>query len=317
MKKFFSGAMALILFVTMLAIIPGCDSKKQKDTISISGAFALYPLTVKWAEEYQKIHPEVSIDVSAGGAGKGMTDVLSGMVDLAMFSRSVSPEEVEKGAWSVSVSRDAVVPMVNVSNPHLQVLKKRGIKQSEFEQIFIDRKIVSWNQLMKNSGSDKISVFTRSDACGAAEMWGKYLGKNQESIEGIGVFGDPGMADAVKKDPLGLGYNNVIYAYDIKSRKFYPGLEVLPIDINNNEMIDPEEDFYSSLDSIMLAIRDGRYPAPPARDLFLISKGEPAKQSVKDFLLWILTEGQQFVHEAGYVQLKDEQIETEKSRLNK
>lgn len=82
-------------------------------------------------------------------------------------------------------------------------------------------------------------------------------------------------------------------------------------------MIDPEEDFYSSLDSIMLAIRDGRYPAPPARDLFLISKGEPVKQSVKDFLFWILTEGQQFVHEAGYVQLKDEQIETEKSRLNK
>ncbi|MBK7028471.1 MAG: hypothetical protein IPH45_04355 [Bacteroidales bacterium] len=125
------------------------------------------------------------------------------------------------------------------------------------------------------------------------------------------------MADAVKKDRLGLGYNNVIYAYDIKSRKFYPGLEVLPIDINNNEMIDPEEDFYSSLDSIMLAIRDGRYPAPRPGTFSLISKREPVKQSVKDFLLWILTEGQQFVHEAGYVQLKDEQIETEKSRLNK
>ncbi|MBK7028472.1 MAG: substrate-binding domain-containing protein [Bacteroidales bacterium] len=183
MKKFYSGIATLFLFVSILVIVPGCENKNQKDTISISGAFALYPLTVKWAEEYQKIHPEVSIDVSAGGAGKGMTDVLSGMVDLAMFSRSVSPEEVGKGAWSISVSRDAVVPMVNVSNPHLQVLKKRGVKQSEFEQIFIDRKIVSWNQLMKNSGSDKISCFTRSDACGAAEMWGKYLGKTRKALK--------------------------------------------------------------------------------------------------------------------------------------
>ncbi|NVO20575.1 MAG: PstS family phosphate ABC transporter substrate-binding protein [Bacteroidetes bacterium] len=305
----------MIAFVAMILIPTGCKQQPQKDTISISGAFALYPLTVKWAEEYQKIHPEVRIDVSAGGAGKGMTDVLSGMVDLAMFSRSVSPEETSKGAWSVSVSRDAVLPMINAANPHLALLKERGIKQSEFVDIFINKKFTTWNQLLGNKGNEKLNVFTRSDACGAAEMWGKYLGKNQESIEGVGVFGDPGMADAVKKDALGLGYNNVIYAYDIKSRKTYPGLDVLPIDINSNGKIDPEENFYSSLDSVMSAIRDRRYPSPPARDLFLISKGKPEKKSVTAFLEWILTDGQKYVNDAGYVQLKPEQIETEKSKL--
>ena len=44
-----------------------------KGNITISGAFALYPLTVKWAEEFKKLNPTVKIDISAGGAGKGMT----------------------------------------------------------------------------------------------------------------------------------------------------------------------------------------------------------------------------------------------------
>ena len=299
----------------MLFLPSSCKEKSRKKTISVSGAFALYPLTVKWAEEYQKLHPDITINVSAGGAGKGMTDVLSGMVDLAMFSRTVSPEETGKGAWSMAVSRDAVVAMVNSDNPYLSEIKRRGLKQSEFTGLFIDKTITSWNQLLGKPGNDKVNVFTRSDACGAAEMWGKYLGKNQESIEGVGVFGDPGMADAVRKDPLGLGYNNVIYAYDIKSRKTYPGLDVVPIDQNNNGVIDAGENVYSSLDSIMQAIRDGKYPSPPARDLYLISKGAPEKKSVRAFLEWILTDGQKFVKEAGYVQLKPDQIELEKAKL--
>jgi len=40
----------------------------------------------KWAEEYTKLYPNIKIDISAGGAGKGITDVLSGMVDIAMVS---------------------------------------------------------------------------------------------------------------------------------------------------------------------------------------------------------------------------------------
>jgi phosphate transport system substrate-binding protein len=56
------------------------------------------------------------------------------------------------------------------------------------------------------------------DAAGAPETWAKYLGnKKQEDLLGIGVFGDPGIAEAVAKDPLGIGYNNLGYAYDAAS----------------------------------------------------------------------------------------------------
>ncbi|MEI6059904.1 MAG: substrate-binding domain-containing protein [Bacteroidota bacterium] len=314
-KKIGSVGMMMIMLIILSYIPSGCKQKESKDTISISGAFALYPLAVKWAEEYQKLHPGITIDISAGGAGKGMTDVLSGMVDLAMFSRSVSADEVTKGAWYIAVSRDAVLPMVSAKNPQLAELKVRGMTQAEFADVFVNKKLTEWNQLTAKPGHDKLNVYTRSDACGAAEMWGKYLGKNQESLQGVGVFGDPGISDAVKNDPFGIGYNNVIYAFDIKTRKPYPGVDVLPIDINGNGKIDAAENFYSSLDSVMLAIRDGVYPSPPARDLYLISKGAPVKESVRTFLEWILTDGQKFVNEAGYVRLKPNQIETEKAKL--
>ena len=93
--------------------IHGCQSNSDsssgskdqlKGKITLSGAFALYPLVVKWAEEFQKIHPGVTINVSAGGAGKGMADALSKMVDLGMYSKEVSPEEQAKGAWWVPVA---------------------------------------------------------------------------------------------------------------------------------------------------------------------------------------------------------------------
>jgi len=306
-------ALGLFLTITLSA----CQQKSRERNISISGAFALYPLTVKWAEEYQKLHPEITIDVSAGGAGKGMTDVLSGMVDLAMFSRTVSPEEISKGAWTLAVARDAVVPTVNSLNPYAGNILKQGLTKSQFTDIYITRKITAWNQLIPTAKSGMINIYTRSDACGAAEMWAKFLGSNQESLSGTGVFGDPGIADAVKSDKMGIGYNNIIYAYDTKSRKAYEGIKVVPIDINSNGKIDEDEDFYETIDEIMKAISEDKFPSPPARDLYFISKGTPTKKITADFLNWILTDGQKYVHEAGYVQLKTDIVNEQKVKFLK
>src|SRR5215216_2401687 len=75
------------------------SSKEKEVSVSLSGAFALYPLVQKWAEEYNKTHPNIRFDIQAGGAGKGLTDVLSGAVDVGMFSREISDAEKSKGIW--------------------------------------------------------------------------------------------------------------------------------------------------------------------------------------------------------------------------
>jgi phosphate transport system substrate-binding protein len=290
---------------------------KLKGKITLSGAFALYPLAVKWAEEFQKLNPEVTVNVSAGGAGKGMTDALSKMVDLGMYSKSVSPEEQAKGAWWIAVAKDAVLPTVNAHNPVLAELKKKGLTREKFVGIFINGTMKTWGQAVGNNSTVELQAFTRSDACGAADMWAKYLnGKTQEDLLGLGVNGDPGVADAVRRTPEGVGFNNLGFIYEMSTRKIYQGLEVIPIDLNNNGKIDPEEDFYGSMDQVMKAINDGIYPSPPARDLYFVSGGKPENFLVHEFLKWILTDGQKYVNEAGYVTIKPEQVQSELKKLN-
>jgi phosphate transport system substrate-binding protein len=80
-------------------------------------------------------------------------------------------------------------------------------------------------------------------------------------------------------------------------------------------VIEADENFYGSLDTIMRAIQTGRYPSPPARDLYLVSKGKPTDPVIIAFLDWILTDGQQFVHEGGYVELSEDKVINEKSKL--
>ncbi|HRZ77303.1 MAG TPA: substrate-binding domain-containing protein, partial [Bacteroidales bacterium] len=276
--------------------------------------FALYPLCVQWVEEFNKQYPNIQVDISAGGAGKGMADALSGMVDLGMFSREVSQAEVEKGAWFIAVARDAVLPTMNAAHPERQALQERGITRDEFRSIFMDGKITRWQQLGMESTED-IRIYTRSDACGAAAVWAEYLGGEQEDLLGLGVFGDPGLADAVKGDPLAIGYNNVNYVFDVTSRKKYDQLEVIPIDLNSDGAISKEEQVYSSLDNVTQAISQGVYPSPPARDLYLVSRGKPLRPQVRLFLEWILNKGQEMVSGAGYVGLTPDQVQAQRDKL--
>jgi len=282
--------------------------------ISLSGAFALYPLSVKWAEEFRKVYPGVKIDISAGGAGKGVTDALAGVTDIGLLSRDLTPEELKKSAVAFAVAKDAVVPVVSSSNPYLKELLAKGIKKSVLNNIFITGDVKSWGQVGVKSNAP-LHVYTRSDAAGAAETWAKYFGKKQEDLQGVAVFGDPGLATAVKKDPVGIGFNNIVYVYDSKTKKATNGIVPLPIDINNNGKIDANESFYGNIDQLVDAIADGRYPSPPGRDLYFLTKGVPKNPVVKEFIKWVLTDGQKYVREQGYINLSGAKINAGLNKL--
>jgi phosphate transport system substrate-binding protein len=310
MKKITSSFVAVLLISSLSSGRLNAQPKDDlKGNISISGAFALYPLTVKWAEEFKKIHPEVKFDISAGGAGKGMTDALAKMVDIGLVSREINPEEVKKGAFAVAVTKDAVVPTVSAANPNIKDILVNGLDREAAINIFITGKTKTWGQAIGTKSAVPIRIYTRSDACGAGETWAKYLGKKQEDLLGVGVFGDPGLAQAVSKDPSGIAYNNIGYAYDAKTKKPNPGVKVIPLDVNNNGKIDPDENFYSTMDELVNAIAAGKYPSPPARDLYFVTSGKPVKKELVEFIRWSLTEGQKYVFESGYINLPKEKLD--------
>jgi phosphate transport system substrate-binding protein len=320
-----SGFLLLILLMLVPATtLSGCGAPSNQPvvaagsslegTVAVSGAWALYPLMVRWGEEFQKLHPGVRFDISAGGAGKGMADALADAVDIGMVSREIYPEEEGKGAFWVSVAKDAVFVTVSEMNPVWEELSQKGLTRDTLVGIYITGDITTWNQVAgRPEVTDSLHVFTRSDACGAAATWAEYLGKKQEDLLGVAVYGDPGLLDAVIKDPLAIGFNNLNYAYDMDSGEPVAGAHVVPLDVNGNGQVDPEET-YATKEQAVAAVAGGHYPSPPARDLNLVTRGAPAGL-VKQFIVWILTDGQSYVAEAGYIPLPAEKLQKELDKL--
>jgi phosphate transport system substrate-binding protein len=324
MRKHHSKAIWFLVLIALATLtITGCnpavavvqDTQTLEGTITVSGAWALYPMMVRWGEEFQKLYPDVKFDISAGGAGKGMADALVGAADIGMVSRAVYPEEVDKGAFWVSVTRDAVFVTVNQNNPVWSDLHEKGVTRETFSGIYISGQITTWGQVVgRPEVMDAIHIFTRSDAAGAPATWAEYLGKMQEDLLGVGVYGDPGVLDAVIKDPLSIGYNNLNYAFDTQTGQPVAGARVMPIDVNGNGQADPEE-LYDNKDQAVNAVASGKYPSPPARDLNLVTQGQPTGL-VNTFLRWVLTDGQKYVAEVGYIPLTQEQLTAELKKLD-
>jgi phosphate transport system substrate-binding protein len=189
------------------------------------------------------------------------------------------------------------------------------VSREILSDIYITGEITTWGQVVgRPELADPIHVFTRSDACGAAVTWAEYLGHAQEDLLGVGVYGDPGVLEAVIKDPLGIGFNNLNYAFDFQTGQPVAGARVVPLDVNGNSQADLEE-FYDAKEQAIDAVATGRYPSPPARDLNLVTKGEPTGLA-SIFMKWILTDGQKYVDEVGYIPLTEEKLNEELQRLD-
>lgn len=286
---------------------PNQNGDELSGTIAISGAFALYPMMTVWAEEFTKLHPDVQFDVQGGGAGKGMTDTIAGAVDIGMISRSIKEEESAQGIFWVSVTKDAVFPIISAENPVAQQILAKGISQETFGKIYITGEIKTWGEVVGDPTiTDEIHVFTRSDASGAAEQWAKFGGgKAQEDLKGIGVNGEPAILDTVIKDPLAIGYGNLNSIFDLSSGDLVTGIIIPPIDIDKNGKADAIE-IYKVKEDAFGAVANGTYPSPPARFENLATKGKPTGLTLA-FIEWILTDGQQYLESAGFVPLTAEQ----------
>jgi len=289
-------SMLLIAVILASAAQCGCSEEKQlKGTITVSGAWAIYPTVVAWAEAFQKAHPKVRVDVSAGGAGKGASDAIAGLVDIGMVSREPDPAEIKKGIMPIYVLHDAVFPVVSEKNPALDELLKKGVKKDAWIWMYITGIASTWDDVTGAKTGKPLHVYTRSDSCGAAASWAAYMGKKQEDLKGIGVYGDPGLLETAKTDSLGIGYTNFSYIFT-RQGKVVDGARIVPIDANSNGKADPDE-IYQARDEAIKAIRAGKYPV--TRKNYFFVKGKPIPL-VKEFIEFCLgEEGTRIVDEVG------------------
>jgi phosphate transport system substrate-binding protein len=283
---------ALYLFI---AAASQAQEPAIKGTISLSGAWAIYPTAVSWGEGFSKKHPDVRVNVSAGGAGKGAADAISGLVDIGMVSRDPDTSEIAKGIVPLYILHDAVFPVAAEMNSALGAIMKTGVKKALWKDLYVSGHAATWDRLAANTSNKSIHVYTRSDACGAASSWAKYLDGKQEDLRGVGVFGDPGILEAVKRDPLGIGYSNFSYVFN-RDGSLLKGIRLIPIDANGNGIADSNE-IYNTRASAIKAIESGAYPV--ARKNYFFVKGKPTGL-VKAFIEFALSDdGTKIVEEVG------------------
>jgi phosphate transport system substrate-binding protein len=94
---------AATVMACVLASVAGCGAPGGGlrhggggSVIRVEGSDTMVNLAQAWAEEYNKSHPRVSVQVSGGGSGVGIASLIDEVTDLANASREMKDKELQR-----------------------------------------------------------------------------------------------------------------------------------------------------------------------------------------------------------------------------
>ncbi|HKY64443.1 MAG TPA: PstS family phosphate ABC transporter substrate-binding protein [bacterium] len=265
------------------------------NNITVKGSDTMVVLGQKWAEAYMKEKPGVTIQVTGGGSGTGIAALLNGTTNIANLSRAAKKEEIEKAKGQgrelkeIPVAFDGLAVVVNSANslPQLTIQQLMGIYTGHFN---------NWKEV---GGPDqKIIRYCRESNSGTYVFFKEHiLGERDYAPDCQTMPGTGAVAEAVTRDPSGIGYGGVSY-FEKRSE-----LKVLPLKKDEASAAISPLTAEGKVNS--LQIRNSEYPI--SRNLFVYVAGQQTPQ-VQAYIDWMLSDaGQKVVEEVGYVPLKDSQ----------
>jgi len=292
----------LTYLLTVLVIVPmlfiGCKKKTdevEKTVITIKGSDTMVNLSQKWAEEYMKLHPDVSIQVTGGGSGTGVASLLNKTTEIANSSRELKSAELDdakaKGVtpFVYQVALDGIAVIVHPES------KVDNLTIQQVSDIF-SGKITNWKSV---GGVDMpITLYGRENSSGTYEFFkehvlGKVNGKQVDYSTATQVLqGTAALGEAVARDKKGIGYGGVGYFAERNDVK------ILHIKKDENSIaISPAENNKVNYDVIW----SGDYSI--SRYLYCFTNGE-ATGKLKEFMDFIVSqEGQDVVRTMEYIPL--------------
>ena len=272
--------MVKILFMTVFTsfIIITCSHQTTVKTkyINLQGSDTMHILALRWAEEYMKHNPDISIYIKGGGSARGIQELINGKIDICTSSRPMLPFEVRQLAEKHRrlgiahlVAKDALSIYLHPSNPI------SNLTQDQLKDIFVG-KIVNWKEI---GGEDQpILVLTRSPNSGTYLYFKEHLLLNEDYTDNAEVYySTQALIDELTENENAIGYGGTAYGDKVQHCKI--------------DGVDP---------TIENVIKD-RYPI--ARYLYLYTLDTP-KGHIKNFIDWILDmPGQVIVAQVGYIPL--------------
>lgn len=294
-------ALVLVLLTAAVSCSPSPDLVQQETPssslrIENKGSDTMVNLALAWAEAYMKLHPEIRISVTGGGSGTGIAAMINGMVDIANASREVKKEELaaaRANGFSPTefvVARDAIAIVAHPSNP------VEGLTLRQLSEIY-GGKITNWKQV---GGENRpIVLLSRESNSGTYVYFLENvirLGDAKSTLlfspETLLMPSSEGISTEIRQNPNALGYDGLGYVT--------PDQKVLGVARDSRSpFVKPSVE----------TVNAGTYPI--SRPLYMYTPKVPAGQ-VKDYIDWVLRDGQSIVSELGFVPLYSQESISEK-----
>lgn len=300
--------------------------------INGSGATFPAPLYMRWASDFKKTDPNVTVNYQGIGSGAGVTQFIQGITDFGASDVAMKDEEISQAkhnAVMIPATAGSIVLAYNV--PGVQ----SGLKLTRAAYIgILVGNITKWNdpEIAKanpgvNLPSLPITVVSRSDASGTtavftghcAEVSSEFKekvgsGKSVTWPVGVAGKGNDGVTALIKGTPGAIGYVEFGFAANNK-------LSMAQLQNKGGNFIAPSvESATTTLASVKLPgdLRAFIYDPKGANDYpivtftwLLVKKqyADPSKAAaVKAFVTYALTKGQAIAPQLGYVPLPAEVV---------
>lgn len=280
-----------IIAFGLVVTLYGCKGEKnasesEKTVISDSGSDTMVNLAQTWAEEYEKVAPNVSVEVGGGGSGVGIRDLMQGIVNIANASRKMKDSEKQQAKNNTGktpveniVGYDAMAIYVHKDNP------VEELTIAQLAQIYGEGgEINKWSQLgIKIQGADEIVRVSRQNSSGTYAFFREHILQNKDyKLGSKDMSGSKDVVELVSRTPGAIGYSGMGYKID----------EVKFVKIKRT---DADQAYLPTLKNVV----DGNYSL--ARPLHMYTLGQPSGH-VKEYIDWVLSPaGQAIVKREGYV----------------
>jgi phosphate transport system substrate-binding protein len=269
---------------------PGTAAAPDRTVIQNIGSDTMVNIAQAWAEAYQSVASDVSVEVSGGGSGLGIAALLNGTADVANSSRHIEEKEVKRIVEKTGVKPteflvgfDALSIFVHPDNPIT------AISMEELHDIYAEGSTVdTWSQLgiprIPGARTDRIIRVSRQNNSGTYHYFRDTVcGKDTDfKLGSLDMNGSKDVVELVSRTPAAIGYSGFGYRTD--------RVKVVPVSRRKGER--------AVLPSNETTL-DKSYPI--ARPMFMYTPGEPPAH-VHRFIEWVLSpQGQRIVERTGYV----------------
>ena len=283
------------------------SNQPAEKVIVVTGARFSYKLVEKWIDDYNKVNPSVQIIVESRGSADPLKyDILAEVYE--------QEEEIKNSREYVNVGRYAILPVATASSSFAKIYADKGLNAELIKQIFFHD--IFADQEKQKPIKAPFTVYTRLQKAGVPTVFSKYFGHEQKDIKGNGIAGaDSHLLKALLRDSSGVTYLPLPLIYDEQTRKPVEGLTVLPVDFNGNKKVSDDEKFYDNVDRVieqLEAAEPGKVKNIPIEYLHLSVDSQNASPEAVEFLKWVNENGQDDLHEFGYLKPEAKRFDPEK-----